>query len=61
MFSIICITESVISWGSSPTYGELAYGDNKAKSSTTPQEVKPLEGIHVHKVSTGYGNYPIVI
>lgn len=53
---VIVADESVISWGPSPTYGELGYGESRAKSSTTPQEVKPLDGIHVHHVSTGYGH-----
>lgn len=53
---VLTADESVISWGPSPTYGELAYGDTKSKSSTIPQEVKPLEGIHIHRVSTGYGH-----
>ncbi|RWS06750.1 RCC2-like protein [Dinothrombium tinctorium] len=53
---VVAADESVISWGPSPTYGELGYGENKAKSSTTPQELKLLEGIYVHKVSCGYGH-----
>ena len=36
--------------------GELGYGENKARSSTTPQEVKPLEGIHIHSVSCGFSH-----
>ena len=32
------------------------YGDNKMKSSTIAQEVKPLEGIYVHKVACGYAH-----
>ncbi|GBN14918.1 Protein RCC2 [Araneus ventricosus] len=55
--SIVCVAdESVISWGPSPTYGELGYGESRPKSSTTPQEVKPLDGIHVHNVACGYGH-----
>lgn len=53
---VIAADESVISWGPSPTYGELGYGENRNKSSTTPQELKLLEGIHVHRVSCGYGH-----
>ncbi|KAI7697510.1 Protein RCC2 -like protein [Sarcoptes scabiei] len=53
---VVAADDSVISWGPSPTYGELGYGENKSKSSTIPQEVKPLEGIYIHKVSTGYGH-----
>ncbi|GFS46697.1 protein RCC2 homolog [Nephila pilipes] len=55
--SIVCVAdESVISWGPSPTYGELCYGESRPKSSTTPQEVKPLDGIHIHSVACGYGH-----
>ncbi|XP_023210764.1 protein RCC2 homolog [Centruroides sculpturatus] len=53
---VVVADESVISWGPSPTYGELGYGDNRPKSSPNPQEVKPLDGIHIHSVSCGYGH-----
>jgi len=53
---VVAADNSVISWGSSPTYGELGYGVSGVKSSTTPQEVKPLEGIYVHKVAGGWGH-----
>jgi len=53
---VVCADESVISWGPSPTYGELGYGENKAKSSTTPQEVKILDKIYVKKVTCGFGH-----
>ncbi|XP_037552801.1 uncharacterized protein LOC119429198, partial [Nematolebias whitei] len=48
---IIAADESTISWGPSPTCGELGYGDNKPKSSTTAQEVKTLDGIYVEQVT----------
>jgi len=55
--SIVVVADnSVISWGPAPTYGELGYGESKSKSSTTPQEVKLLAGVHVKKVSCGYGH-----
>lgn len=53
---VVVADQSVISWGPSPTYGELGYGENKPKSSTTPQEVKILEKVHVKKVTCGYGH-----
>lgn len=53
---VVVADESVISWGPSPTYGELGYGENRQKSSTTPMEVRPLEGVHIHAVSCGYGH-----
>ncbi|KAK7469558.1 hypothetical protein BaRGS_00036406 [Batillaria attramentaria] len=53
---VVAADNSVVSWGPSPTYGELGYGENKMKSSTVAQEVKPLDGIHVHNVACGYGH-----
>jgi len=32
------------------------YGANSLKSSTFPQEVKPLNGVYIHKVATGWGH-----
>ncbi|KAK3611385.1 hypothetical protein CHS0354_036580 [Potamilus streckersoni] len=53
---VIAADESVVSWGASPTYGELGYGDNKPRSSTTPQEMKTLEKLYIHSVACGYGH-----
>ncbi|KAK2181310.1 hypothetical protein NP493_403g00025 [Ridgeia piscesae] len=53
---VVAADESMVSWGPSPTYGELGYGDNKPKSSTVPQEVKPLSEIYIHRVACGYGH-----
>lgn len=46
--------------GPSPTYGELGYGENKAKSSTTPQEVKLLDGIFVKDLACGFGHTLVI-
>lgn len=48
--------DTCISWGPSPTYGELGYGEGKSKSSTVPQEVKTLEGFHIMNVACGFGH-----
>lgn len=53
---VIAADESVVSWGPSPCFGELGYGETGIKSSTIPKEVKPLEGIYVHQVSCGYSH-----
>lgn len=53
---IIAADESLVSWGPSPTYGELGYGDNKPKSSSTPQEVKTLDNVYIHSVTGGFGH-----
>ncbi|NXP97775.1 RCC2 protein, partial [Vidua macroura] len=47
---IVAADESTISWGPSPTFGELGYGDHKPKSSTAAQEVKTLDGIYTEQV-----------
>ncbi|KAK2148571.1 hypothetical protein LSH36_491g03051 [Paralvinella palmiformis] len=56
MSIVVAADESIVSWGSFPTYGELGFGDNKPKSSTIPQEAKPFDGIFVHQVSCGFGH-----
>uniref|UniRef100_H9GE99 RCC1-like domain-containing protein n=1 Tax=Anolis carolinensis TaxID=28377 RepID=H9GE99_ANOCA len=53
---IVAADESTISWGPSPTFGELGYGDHKPKSSTSAQEVKTLDGIYVEQVAMGYSH-----
>uniref|UniRef100_A0A3B3VWH3 Regulator of chromosome condensation 2 n=1 Tax=Poecilia latipinna TaxID=48699 RepID=A0A3B3VWH3_9TELE len=57
---IIAADESTISWGPSPTCGELGYGDNKPKSSTTAQEVKTLDGVYVEQVVMGYSHSLVI-
>lgn len=52
---VVAADESVISWGPSPTYGELGLGET-VKSSTQPKEVKALEGAHVFQVACGMGH-----
>lgn len=56
MSIVLTADDSVVSWGCSPTYGELGYGANKPHSSSTPQEVKTLSGVHIHQVACGYGH-----
>jgi alpha-tubulin suppressor-like RCC1 family protein len=53
---VVVADESVIAWGPSPTFGELGYGENKPHSSTIPQELKSLDGVHVHHISCGYSH-----
>lgn len=53
--------ESTISWGPSPTFGELGYGDHKSKSSTASQEVKMLDGVFMEQVAMGYYLHSLVI
>lgn len=57
---IVAADESTISWGPSPTFGELGYGESKAKSSTTAQEVKTLDGIYSEQVAMGYSHTLVV-
>lgn len=53
---VVAADESVISWGPSPTYGELGYGEHQGKSSTTPKEMKPMANMYVHRIACGYGH-----
>lgn len=53
---VLAADESVVSWGPSPCFGELGYGEGGIKSSTVPKEVKPLEKVYVHHVSCGYSH-----
>ncbi|XP_064876722.1 protein RCC2 homolog [Oncorhynchus nerka] len=57
---VIAADDSTISWGPSPTFGELGYGDNKAKSSTTAQEVKTLDGVYTEQVVMGYAHCLVI-
>ncbi|XP_031554442.1 protein RCC2-like [Actinia tenebrosa] len=55
---VVAADESVVSWGPSPTNGELGYGLKKGgfKSSTNPKIVEPLDGIYIHTVTCGLGH-----
>jgi len=53
---IIGSQESLIAWGPGPTYGELGYGPDAPKSSTTSKEVEDLKGTHVMQVAAGYAH-----
>ncbi|CAB1329489.1 unnamed protein product, partial [Coregonus sp. 'balchen'] len=55
---VIAADDSTISWGPSPTFGELA--NNKAKSSTTAQEVKTLDGVYAEQVVMGYAHSLVI-
>ncbi|XP_044267022.1 protein RCC2 homolog [Tribolium madens] len=52
---IVSADESVISWGSTPTFGELGLGEI-TKSSSTPKEVTKLTGVKVLGLSMGFGH-----
>ncbi|KYM75935.1 PREDICTED: protein RCC2 homolog [Atta cephalotes] len=49
---VVAADDSVIAWGASPTFGELGFGEMR-KSSTTPMEVKALEGLYITAVTCG--------
>uniref|UniRef100_A0A0B6ZY47 Protein RCC2 homolog n=1 Tax=Arion vulgaris TaxID=1028688 RepID=A0A0B6ZY47_9EUPU len=53
---VVAADESVVSWGPSPCFGELGYGEGGIKSSTVPKEVKPLDGIYIYHVSCGFSH-----
>eukprot|EP00117_Sycon_ciliatum_P024625 scpid45440/ scgid20626/ Protein RCC2; RCC1-like protein TD-60; Telophase disk protein of 60 kDa len=55
--SVIAVAdESVIAWGSSPTFGELGFGPAGNKTSAKPKIVDPLDKIYVHTATGGYGH-----
>jgi len=55
--SFVSADEAVISWGPSPTCGELGYGDpvSNPKSSTIPKLVDALQGVHCTQVRACVG------
>jgi len=55
---VLAADDSVVSWGPSPTYGELGYGLKKGgqKSSSNPKIVEPLEGVYIKQVACGLGH-----
>jgi alpha-tubulin suppressor-like RCC1 family protein len=54
--TIVAAEESLITWGSSPTYGELGYGEDGARSSTRANEVEDIKGSYVLQVAMGYAH-----
>ncbi|XP_044736012.1 protein RCC2 homolog [Chrysoperla carnea] len=57
---MIAADNSVIAWGCSPTYGELALGE-VTKSSTVPKEVNRFEGVQVLSISLGYSHSLFIV
>jgi hypothetical protein len=58
--SIVAAEASVVSFGPSPTCGELGYGE-AVKSSTKPKLVDTLEGCHALDVAMGLGASMVVV
>lgn len=61
--STIVVTQdkTIATWGPSPTYGELAYGDDKPKSSTKVLEVEYARGIKVLDAVMSYAASIILV
>ncbi|XP_059612873.1 protein RCC2 homolog [Phlebotomus argentipes] len=57
---VISADDSLIAWGSSPTFGELGLGDLQ-KSSSTPREVSRLEGMKIPQVTMGYSHTMLLV
>lgn len=51
--TVVAAENSVISWGPSPTFGELGYGQGGKKSSTQPKKMDALEGALCVQVAEG--------
>ena len=59
--TIVAAEKSLITWGPSPTYGELGYGADGAKSSTRANEVEDIKGSHVVQVAMGYAHSCVIV
>lgn len=51
--TVLATERMVVSWGASPTYGELGYGKGQPKSSTKPKVIESLEGLYCRSVAEG--------
>lgn len=63
--STVVATEDhmIITWGPSPTYGELGYGEKGPKSSTKVKEVESLQGGNYTQgcLASGYGSSFVLV
>jgi len=59
--TLIAGEKSLISFGPSPTWGELGYGPDGPKSSTRAEKVHSLEGNFVLALASGYGHSLAII
>ena len=59
--TVVAAANTLITWGPSPTYGELGYGDLAPKSSTKPKEVDLLLNTHIIDVATSIGGTVVVL
>lgn len=57
---IISADDSLISWGASPTYGELGLGDC-LKSTSQPKTVSRVEGMKIPHVALGYSHSLLLV
>lgn len=57
----VAAERSLISWGPSPTFGELGYGEGKPKSSTKPKVMESLEGLIGTQVAAGLAFTAILV
>lgn len=59
--TVLATERMVVSWGASPTYGELGYGKGQPKSSTKPKVIEPLEGLYCRSVAEGMAFTVLVV
>lgn len=57
---VVSAETSVISWGPSPTRGELGYGKGEKTSSTKPKKMDPMEGYIVSQIACESRRDPLV-
>lgn len=51
--TVLATERTVVSWGPSPTFGELGYGKGQPKSSTKPKIVEPVEDLYCRSIAVG--------
>lgn len=57
---VVSADDTLISWGASPTYGELGIGEFP-KSSTTPKEVPKMDNMKIPQVGMGYSHTVLLV
>lgn len=51
--TVAATDRTIVSWGPSPTYGELGLGEGNAKSSVKPKIIEDLDGLYCSCIATG--------
>lgn len=57
---VISADDTLIAWGSSPTFGELGLGEFQ-KSSTIPKEVPKMDNMKITQVAMGFSHTILLV